>query len=559
MSKYAWLDSVFKRRFLLIAIFIGVLSPVAIIAIHSYRTTSEELTELALSRKQTIAYLTALVVTERFDRLVDVATSLATGVRFRELVEQEKWAEAADILSDVPQNFSFIDRSLLVDLKGTLQADSPALPGVRGKNFAFRDWYHGVSRDWKPYVSGVYRRTAEPSYNIISVAVPIRAQNNKPAGILVLQIKLEVLLDWIRSVGFETSGFAYVVDNTGKLAAHPNRSPQEEIQDLSRSQTVQEVLKGESGVKVVAREEEDYVVAYEPVLRYGWGVIAEQPARIAFYGRNDQLRKILLAYGLLCLFAAAFSYLLLKTLIQSQQSEEAIRKLNEELKLRAQQLEEANRELDAFSYSVSHDLRAPLRAIDGFSKILLEDYAGQIQPEARRYLEKVSKNTQQMGNLIHGLLALSRFSRQPVNKQEVNIRNLVDAVWEELSQENKNRGELVLGELPPVEGDPILLKQVFFNLLSNACKFTRKQETPRIEVGCLSDGSGTYYVRDNGVGFDMQHAERLFGVFQRLHRSDDFEGTGVGLAIVQQIVRRHGGRIWAEAQPGLGASFYFTL
>jgi PAS domain S-box-containing protein len=234
------------------------------------------------------------------------------------------------------------------------------------------------------------------------------------------------------------------------------------------------------------------------------------------------------------------------------------------LRQRKAQLESANKELEAFSYSVSHDLRAPLRAIDGFSRILLESYAETLPDDAKDYLKSVRVNAQQMGRLVDDLLAFARLGRQPIVKKRVDTAKLVAQCIDELRAEQDGRRiEISLGELPPCDAEPTLLKQVWINLLSNAIKYTRGREVTQIEVCCRCDGdpSGepTYVVRDNGVGFDMRYVGKLFGVFQRLHRAEEYEGTGVGLAIVQRIIHRHGGRIWAEAQPDHGATFSFTL
>ncbi len=229
---------------------------------------------------------------------------------------------------------------------------------------------------------------------------------------------------------------------------------------------------------------------------------------------------------------------------------------------RSAELEAANKELAAFSYSVSHDLRAPLRAIDGFSHILMEEYAPQLPAEATRYLETIRESAQQMGYLVDGLLTFSRLGRLPLHLQRIDTADLVRRVLQSQSSEQEGRHlEISIGELPPCQGDPALLRQVWVNLLANALKFTRRQETAKIEVGCLASAEGppVYFVKDNGVGFDMQYAGKLFGVFQRLHSAEEFEGTGVGLATVQRIIHRHGGRVWAEAQVGVGATFYFTI
>lgn len=245
-----------------------------------------------------------------------------------------------------------------------------------------------------------------------------------------------------------------------------------------------------------------------------------------------------------------------------------LKQLNDELEkrvaLRTAQLESTNKDLEAFAYSISHDLRAPLRSISGYSQILHQDFRENIDETGQRYLQNIYQSAKQMNTLIDEILALSRAGQQGLNPRHLapqEIKEMVQGVLSGLVAIEEDRQiEIVLNELPGCHADPVLLKQVFVNLLSNAFKFTRKRSPARIEIGSQAEGTAqVYYVCDNGTGFDMAYADKLFGVFQRLHREEEYEGTGVGLAIVQRIVTRHNGRVWANATPDQGAGFYFTL
>ena len=252
-------------------------------------------------------------------------------------------------------------------------------------------------------------------------------------------------------------------------------------------------------------------------------------------------------------------------LAERKRAEDQVKELNQDLERRVAertaQLGVANKDLEAFSYSVSHDLRAPLRHIDGFARILTEDHSFQLTPDAQRQLKRIREGTQKMGRMIDDLLNLARLDRRNMAFETTSLSQLVDSVVQDLKSEIVDREiEWRVGSLSTVQCDPGLLRQVFANLLSNAVKYTRPRERAVIEIGeSTIEGQTVFFVRDNGAGFDSKYADKLFGVFQRLHTDQEFEGTGIGLATVERVIRKHGGRVWAEAETDKGAMFLFSL
>ncbi len=370
---------------------------------------------------------------------------------------------------------------------------------------------------------------------------------------------------------------------------------------------VREALAGRTGKGV--QFDTDYlghpvIVAYAPV-KFGdlnWALIAKQDVAEAFALANGLMPVLLLIMGIAAAFvtlvtlwiASRLSAPVLKLAAVAQtvaagnleveaqieathydelgtlaeafksmtvQLRELISGLEQRVRERTAELEAANKDLEAFAYSVSHDLRSPLRAIDGYTRILIEDYQASLDDNGKRVCGIVRHETQRMGELIDDLLTFSRIGRVDLKATTIDVQAMVTAVFHELTTpHDRKRIDFHVGSLPPVVGDPTLIRQVWVNLLSNAVKFSSKRDLAVIEVSSRRcDGKTIYYVRDNGAGFDMQYVQKLFGIFQRLHSEREFEGTGVGLAIVQRIIQRHGGRVWAEAEPGKGATFYFTL
>ena len=276
--------------------------------------------------------------------------------------------------------------------------------------------------------------------------------------------------------------------------------------------------------------------------------------------RNGQLIDVEITADLIDFKGQKASLVMANDVSEQKRSEEQIRQLNAELQINILQLENTNKEIESFSYSVSHDLRAPLRAINGYSKMIEEDYARILDDEGKRLLGNIQVNARNMGALIDDLLEFSRLGRKEVQKSRVNNKELVDDVVNELGNQVQHNAQITINALLPAYADHGLLRQVWVNLVSNAVKYSGKKEKPVIEIGSTDEGDEVmYYIKDNGAGFNMKYVDKLFGVFQRLHNPNEFEGTGIGLASVQRIITKHGGRIWAEAKIDEGAIFYFTL
>ncbi len=545
-------SDVARRVTLGVLVFAALLFALLIFLIitFAHRSIEQELTKSNAS----MVGLVQQVVSEYFSSFSDMGVlvsqrpDLIDALRERD-VERVR-AHLRALVASHPDN----SRAFIADAGGVLRYDYPVDASVLGQDFSYRDWYRGVSGARRPYLSLIYQRVALDAPYVVALATPIRSDGDI-LGYLVYQRTVQELAAWIARYSPQP-GAIRMIDRQGTAAQIQADAPG----DLwANHELVGNALAGETGTGhgVDPESGKESLISYGPVEPFGWAVVVSQPWN-AIFATARELAWHIVGFALLALLImGAMGYFWLGTLMQYQRSLEG---RNEAINGYAEKLHAANQELESFTYSVSHDLRSPLRAMDGFSRILAEEYREELPEKARRYVGLVRENAVQMGQLVDDLLAFSRLGRHSLKIQSVDPNPIVSEVLEEIVTDEDRDSEIQRQDLEACRADASLLRQVFSNLISNALKYSRKSEHPKITIGCETEGDEVvYYVMDNGVGFDMAYAHKLFGVFQRLHRAEDFPGTGVGLAIVHRIVDRHGGRIWAEAQPDQGATFYFTL
>lgn len=529
-----------------------IVLPFIVLASYSYYASYQDQTESIKARRFIPAQLSAVILTEKFDRLTDVGVSLSSREIFQNLIRRGQWSIAADTLRVVTRDFPYIDQIFLTDVAGTHMASFPEVPGALGEDLSFTDWYRGVTLKNEPYVSAIYQRSGVPQYDVIAVAVPVRAEDGRMLAILVLQIRVRTLADWIQSVTVGESGTVYFVDRKGQAARYSNYYSEMPAADYSRYAPVERIMKGKSGTGIFKdpSDGKSALVAYIPVSAYGWGVLVTEPEEQAFALRDKGQRSLLSVYAFLLLLNVLLVYVIWRSQnrLVAQEREMAVVHAERE-------------QLELFAFVASHDLQEPLQKIMGFASLLKDKFSDALGEEGRRHLERIDRSAKY---LVHMMEDIKQFSRVRKSGKfvPVDLGPLVKEVAAEFADRLEEiGGRIHVENLPEVQGYPSQLRHLFHNLIGNAVKFRKAGRPVEITVDSRRSAVGDcrITVHDNGIGFDEKYLDLIFTPFKRLHGKTEYEGSGMGLAICKKIVILHGGTITARSVPGEGSSFIVTL
>ncbi len=523
-----------------------------------YAQARRALESQAARQAAVAARLMRPVVENHFDGLREYVESYARRPSLVALVQKADIEGVRAQLKELLVHNTSFDRAFVSDPRGILWSDYPPVPEVMGMDFSWRDWFKGVNSGRATYVSEVYKRAAPPQRQLVAIATPVLGARRELIGYLAGQHTIDALIYWIASIQPSAGGSLMLIDQNGVPATiRTDGSPPP---SLVEHPLIRQALAGTEGSARTADPltGEQSFISYARIKSLGWIVLSRQPVSVALAPLVEQQRTILVFAVIAFCVLMIPGFFWLNTI---RRYSEALLESDAAKDRYLTELTAANKELESFSYSVSHDLRAPLRAIDGFSEELWETYGDRLDPDGQDYVKRVRLAAQRMGQLIDDLLTLSRVTRAELQRVDLDLSALAETIAGELRRSDPERQvQFAIASELRARADPGLLRIVLENLLGNAWKFTAGRHDARIEFGRLQEGGElAYFVRDNGAGFDMAYAAKLFHAFQRLHGMREFPGTGIGLATVQRIVHRHGGKVWAEGTVGRGASFYFRL
>lgn len=585
------------KGFINVVLVVSIFIPVLITGCITVYTIEKKLTVDIINRNVTLAGSLANEIEFVLNEPYSILVQLKDNIDENRTVSQYKTDE---YLMSIIKSHEYFESIEILDSRGSIKNIAPYNNEFLGISRASQDFFIHTSDSGKSFWSPTFisLQTGQPT---LTLTMPFKD------GMAVGYFNLKRLIDIVDRYRIGKDSFISVIDSNGVFVSHTDKNKVNQRETEKYYDTIKKLSKDPYKNYRITYDGHDMIISTEVVKSTNWLVVICQSRNEAFepvtsfttffficillsfciallisvWGMKSILQPLIRLCGKAREIAAgnyntpvpndsfveynnlAEDFNSMASSIKSRESE--IKRLNEELEQRVtertRQLEEANRELESFSYSVSHDLRAPLRGIDGFSQALIEDYTDKLGPEGSRYLERIRSGVQRMGHLIDDLLNLSRIGRSELHSEMVDLSGAVCSISEQLTMLNHERNvEFVIEKDVYAFGDKRLLTLALENLINNSWKFTSKQSQARIEFGMnSSDDQWVYFVKDNGCGFDMAYYDKLFGAFQRLHSANDFEGNGIGLANVQRIIQRHGGRIWAESEVDKGTVFYFII
>lgn len=551
------------NRVYLVAVALAVL-PVAIFLFVAHRVFQYQTEQRVLTQSSQSGKLIGKVLNGRLSENRAFIQSLALRSDLLAAWQQKRCSEIDKLLQPVEalrRDFSLI---AIVDPHGTATCSIPADDAGSHQSYASRDWYKGVTREWKPYVSGAYPAADKSGY-VVSIAVPLRDSSGAAVGIVFARQKLESIGEDVYAL---TQGadrnLLYLVDQNGQIIGYKDGK----LTVISGYQPLLAAVNqpGHTGAERLTDHGEEYIVSYSPIPDIGWGIFLRIPVT-AVSSAAWRLEKTLGVLGavilLLAFGSAALAGLLYRRLRGTERRYQAeIERQNRILEERSAELQETNAALEAFSYSVSHDLRAPLRAIAGFGAILKEDQSERLDAGAREHLDRIIESAHRMDRLIMDLLAYAKLGRMKFTPRAVDLERAIRDAHQQLEADLQHaRAQVrISGPFPKVLGEQSLITQAIANLMSNAVKFVPDGVPPRIDVTSEQrDSRVRLWVRDNGIGVRPEYADRIFRPFERLHNQEQYPGTGIGLAIVSKAVERMAGQVGVESAPGKGSDFWIEL
>ncbi len=541
-----------------------LMGPVALFGGFTLRTSLEDLNGRSLSERQGDAALAATLVGRTISTRAEQLRLLSSRDDFYAALVRGDGGRLSDLFAPIVSGVPDVATAGVLDPAGKVMARFPVDPTAIGLSLADRDFYTGAVQSNAVFIGDAVTSRIDPTLTIITLSYAVR-EGNIVRGIAILSVRPTTLIADLQAAFTSPGRELLLVDHRSATIASTTQRPMLSLVDVPKE--------AEQGLASFDGKPRAFVGA--PISGTGWTLyVLDDPARIYAAQRTlvtqlgSPLALSIVVAGLLAALLASAWLLLTRgrqrlaaANVQQRELNAEVHGLNTALHHNVSELRALNDELGAFAYSVSHDLRAPLRSIDGFSQILLEDQGPALGDEGRKNLDRVRAAATRMGALIDDMLLLSRLTRDEMKPVTVDVTAVARGVVDELRAHDPQRNvEFDSNGALPAKGDERLLRIALTNLLGNSWKFTRQRTPAHISFGGETrDGEAVFYVKDDGVGFDMRYADKLFGAFQRLHTTTEFEGTGIGLATVQRIVHRHGGRVWAESEVGKGTTFYFTL